>query len=97
MQSNNEAVFWRHDTFLGVCEAIGRDFGFNPDWLRALFAVSLLFAPVLVLSIYVGIGVLVFASRFFFPSTRKVETVEAPAQPLQADNDAAAGDIAIAA
>ena len=24
----------RNDTILGVCEAIGQDFGFNPLWLR---------------------------------------------------------------
>ena len=35
----------RNDTILGVCEAIGRDFGFQPLWLRLAFIVPLFFAP----------------------------------------------------
>jgi len=35
----------RNDTILGVCEAIGRDFGFNPIWLRLAFIAPLFFAP----------------------------------------------------
>lgn len=98
MQSNQTAVFWRHDTFLGVCEAIGQDFGFNPNWLRMLFALGLLPSPVITFAIYLGLGVLVAVSRFAFPAGRKVEAaagnaVLAPA----ADNDAASADLAVAA
>ena len=97
MQSNNGAVFWRHDTFLGVCEAIGGDFAFNPDWLRAVFAVALLFAPVVVLSIYIMMAVLVFASRFFFPSRRAADATDAAFQPRLSDNDDTPSDLALAA
>ena len=27
----------RNDTILGVCEALGQDFGINPTWLRVAF------------------------------------------------------------
>ena len=35
----------RDHTILGVCEAIGEDFGFNPTLLRIPFAASVLYSP----------------------------------------------------
>ena len=57
----------RNDTLLGVCEAIGQDFGINAVWLRLAFIAPLFFAPVLTISAYLGLGVVVAASRYFFP------------------------------
>lgn len=98
MQSNQTAVFWRHDTFLGVCEAIGQDFGFNPNWLRIAFALALLPSPAITLGVYLGMGVLVAISRFAFPAHRavQVEAVRIASTPA-ADNDAAADELAVAA
>jgi phage shock protein PspC (stress-responsive transcriptional regulator) len=95
MQHDQTAVFWRHDTFLGVCEALGQDFGFHPNWLRVAFALGLLPSPMITLSLYLGLGVLVAVSRFAFPARRKavVEAASAPA----ADNDAASVELAAAA
>jgi phage shock protein C len=94
--SNGNAVFWRHDTFFGVCEALGQDFGFNANWLRILFAGALLFSPAIVLSVYFGLGVLVLASRLIFPARGKAVEVEASAAP-QADNDAVVAELPLAA
>jgi len=69
-------VLNRHDTFLGICEAIGQDFGFHPDWLRALLSLALLFSPSLVVGLYLSFGLLVAASRWLFPP-RAAEAVQA--------------------
>ena len=49
----------RNDTILGVCEAIGQDFGFNPNWLRLAFCLPIYWNPALVISAYLGLGLLV--------------------------------------
>jgi phage shock protein C len=53
----------RNDTILGVCEAIGQDFGFNPIFLRLAFIAPLFFAPYWTFAAYLGLGVLVAATR----------------------------------
>ena len=58
----------RNDTILGVCEAIGEDFGFNANWLRLVFAATFYLDPVMVIGTYVGLGLLVAATRYFAPS-----------------------------
>ena len=63
----------RNDTLLGVCEAIGQDFGINAIWLRLAFIAPLFFAPVLTIGAYLGLGLLVAASRYFFPRNKAVE------------------------
>ena len=57
----------RNDTILGVCEAIGRDFGFNPLWLRLAFIAPLFFAPTLTIAAYFAIGALVGLVNWFAP------------------------------
>jgi phage shock protein C len=57
----------RHDTILGVCEAIGRDFGFNPLWLRLAFIAPLFFAPTLTIAAYFGLAALVGLANWFSP------------------------------
>lgn len=67
----------RNDTILGVCEAIGQDFGFNPNWLRLAFCLPIYWNPALVISAYLGLGLLVAATRFAFPDGR-VDLAPAP-------------------
>ncbi|HEY7960125.1 MAG TPA: PspC domain-containing protein, partial [Sphingomicrobium sp.] len=69
---------------LGVCEAIGEDFGFNPIFLRIPFAASVLYSPTLSIAVYLALGALVLASRFFFP---KPKTVEALSERREAENE----------
>jgi phage shock protein C len=89
----------RDDTFLGVCQALGEDFGFNPVFLRIAFAAPLIFAPVLVIEIYLGLGVVVLLSRLLAPRPKRkgmpaaAGTVEAapaatPASATLAEADA---------
>ncbi len=75
----------RNDTILGVCEAIGQEFGFNALWLRLAFIAPLFFVPALTIGTYLALGVVVAATRYFFP---RVAAVEAP--HLVADNAPAA-------
>ena len=43
-QANTNLIL-RNDTILGVCEAIGQDFGFNPTWLRIAFCLPVFWNP----------------------------------------------------
>lgn len=72
-------VAFRNDTLLGVCEAIGRDLGFNPNFLRVPLAAGIIFAPLMMVGIYLGLGALVFASRTFFPD----RIVKVEAKPVE--------------
>ena len=58
----------RADTFLGVCEAIGQDLGINANWIRLAFAPVILFSPLSAIAAYLALGVVVAASRWFFPA-----------------------------
>jgi phage shock protein PspC (stress-responsive transcriptional regulator) len=85
-------VFNRDDTMFGICQAIGEDFGFSPNWLRVGFAIALFFAPVSVIIAYFALGVVVLVSRLLVRGPRKAAVPEAPAQiaaPAQGDNDLA--------
>jgi phage shock protein C len=57
----------RAHTILGVCEAIGEDFGFNPTWLRVPFAATVLLSPMMAIGAYFALGAVVLASRLLFP------------------------------
>jgi phage shock protein PspC (stress-responsive transcriptional regulator) len=66
-QENQVALPLRSHTILGVCEAIGEDFGFNPTFLRIPFAASVLYSPVWAIGTYLALGLVVLASRLIFP------------------------------
>ena len=66
--TNQTPLPLRHDTILGVCEAIGQDFGFNPLWLRLAFIAPIFVAPMAALAAYLGLGVIVAATRYFAPN-----------------------------
>ncbi len=81
MQNTQSNVFWgRDDTALGVCAAIGEDFGFNPLLLRIAFAGFLFFNPMAAVGSYLALGIVVLASRLIAPNPR----VAAPAEPVEA-------------
>lgn len=83
---NNVAL--RNDTILGVCEALGRDLGFNPNFLRVPLAAGIIFAPLTMLGIYFALGAVAFVSRTFVPDrvTQPVHEDAAPVVPM-ADNE----------
>jgi phage shock protein PspC (stress-responsive transcriptional regulator) len=90
MQTAN--LLTRDDTFFGVCEALGKDLGFSPNILRVVFGVAVMWNPALVIGIYAALGVVVFATRYFFPAAPTAGSTEvpqsAPARKVEADNDA---------
>ena len=97
MQSS-PSLFSRHDTFFGVCEGLGQDFGFNPNYLRVAFAVSLLLSPLAVLGVYGALGVVVALSRWFVPAGQlRKPGVAAPAPMALHHSDDEPVALAIAA
>jgi len=69
-QENQVALPLRSHTILGVCEAIGEDFGFNPTFLRIPFAASVLYSPLWAVVAYFALGAVVLASRLLFPKAK---------------------------
>jgi phage shock protein PspC (stress-responsive transcriptional regulator) len=76
MENETTNLFRRRDTFFGICEAVGQDFGFNPLWLRLAFIAPLFFFPAQTFMAYFALGLVVLASRLIFPAK-----TAAPAQP----------------
>src|SRR5579872_871646 len=84
-QQNRIALPLRNHTILGVCEAIGEDFGFNPVLLRVPFAAMVLWSPVIAIASYFAVGALVLLSRVLFPDGRStLHVVEQPSSALPA-------------
>jgi phage shock protein C len=75
-QENQVALPMRSHTILGVCEAIGEDFGFNPTFLRVPFAAIVLYSPMIAIGAYLALGVVVLASRLLFPRPKAQAVVE---------------------
>jgi phage shock protein PspC (stress-responsive transcriptional regulator) len=81
MEQDSSNIFRRRDTFFGICEAVGQDFGFNPLYLRLAFIAPLFFFPVQSFAAYFGLGLIVLASRLLFPARTAVVASE-PALPV---------------
>ena len=81
MQNETTNLFRRRDTFFGICEAVGQDFGFNPLWLRLALIAPLFFFPVQTFAAYFGLGAIVLASRLLFPAPAAAPSVSAEAEP----------------
>ena len=78
----------RPHTIFGVCEAIGEDFGFNPVLLRVPCAAIVLVSPLMAIGAYLGLGLVVLASRLLFPnSTAPRVATDAAAAGEPAAND----------
>ena len=98
MQTTQTSLIARDDTFLGVCQALGDDLGFNPLWLRLALAAGLLWNPTAIVAIYAGLGVVVLASLLLFPAAKRQFKAEAPAEAAQLpQNDDTAFELAKAA
>lgn len=74
-QENYVALPLRSHTILGVCEAIGEDFGFNPVLLRVPFAASVLWSPLIAIGAYFALGAVVLLSRLVAPRSKPVPVV----------------------
>lgn len=84
-QVNQVALPLRSHTILGVCEAIGEDFGFNPTFLRIPFAAIVLYSPMIAIGAYLALGVVVLASRLLFPKPKTETVVERPSETAAAN------------
>jgi phage shock protein C len=81
--TNQTPLPLRNDTLLGVCEAIGQDFGFNPLWLRLAFIPGMFFSATWTIAAYLGLGAVVAATRYFAPNKPASEqAIEAKAVEL---------------
>ena len=87
------ALPMRSHTILGVCEALGDDFGINPAWLRIPFAASVLYSPLGAIAAYLVLGLVVLGSRLVFP--RGAAKVSVDPQVVDAANSEA--DVKLAA
>jgi phage shock protein C len=76
-QENQVPLPLRSHTILGVCEAIGEDFGFNPVFLRVPFAAMVLWSPMIAIGAYFALGAVVLGSRLLFPE-RRIEEHQVP-------------------
>ena len=76
----------RSSTFLGVCEAIGEDFGFNANYLRVPLGAIVVLNIWAALGAYAALGLVVLASRLLFPP-RKVAKITPQAAPAAANRD----------
>ncbi|HET8750467.1 MAG TPA: PspC domain-containing protein [Sphingomicrobium sp.] len=88
-QENQVALPLRSHTILGVCEAIGEDFGFNPLFLRVPFAASVLWSPVWAIAAYFALGAIVLLSRVMFPKAKAAAPVEAQVEPANEERELA--------
>jgi phage shock protein PspC (stress-responsive transcriptional regulator) len=78
-QDNQVALPLRSHTILGVCEAIGEDFGFNPVFLRIPLAASVIWNPMIAIGTYFALGAVVLVSRLVFPKPKATAAAaEAP-------------------
>jgi phage shock protein PspC (stress-responsive transcriptional regulator) len=89
-QENNVPLPLRSHTILGVCEAIGEDFGFNPTFLRVILAAMVLYSPTIAIGAYFALGAVVLASRLLFPNAERP-------LPAQSDTRTTSEDLRLAA
>lgn len=65
------------DTLFGICYSVGKDFGFNPFFLRiALIGLAVFSIPAAVAT-YLALGFAVALSRLFFPAPQ-ADAIEQP-------------------
>jgi phage shock protein C len=86
-QENQAALPLRSHTILGVCEAIGEDFGFNPTFLRIPFAATVLYSPLYAVIAYFALGAVVLASRLLFPKAKAEATQPNRAEAMAVSNE----------
>ena len=94
-QENSVPVTLRSHTILGVCEAIGEDFGFNPIFLRIPFAASVLISPTYAIGAYLLLGVIVLLSRILSP--KKTALLEAEETVVPAKSNEVEAELRLAA
>ena len=81
-------VFLRNDTLFGTCQALGEDFGFNPNWIRVPLASSVVLNPFVAVGLYLALSVLVLAVRTVVKATPVAVAAETKVTvPAEANDD----------
>jgi phage shock protein PspC (stress-responsive transcriptional regulator) len=80
-------IAFRNDTVLGICQGLGDDLGINPNFFRVALASGIMFAPFVMIGIYLAMGVVVFASRTFVPNRVRHGAAERTSSEPAAGND----------
>lgn len=84
-QVNQVALPLRSHTILGICEAVGEDFRFNPVFLRIPFAASVIYSPLMAIGFYFALGAVVLGSRLLFPRAKAASNETIQGQPAAAN------------
>jgi phage shock protein PspC (stress-responsive transcriptional regulator) len=79
----------RAHTILGVCEAIGEDFGFNPTFLRVPLAAMVIVNPLWAFGAYFALGGVVMLSRLLFPRPKYEAAASATPAPANEQRELA--------
>ena len=86
-QDQNVALPLRSQTLLGVCEAIGEDFGFNANYLRVPLGAIVVFNVWAAVGAYLALGVIVLASRMLFPKAKPERVADVRSAPIHANSE----------
>jgi len=84
MQTTYSAPITRDDTLLGVCQSLGEDFGFNPNWLRVVLGAALIWNPLAVIGLYATLALMLAANRWMFPDPRRAAEAKAEREAEEA-------------
>lgn len=84
MTASTANLFTRDDTLLGICQGLGEEFGFRPNYLRIVLAASLLWNPAVMIGCYLAMGVVLMLTRWLMP-VRKTAAAAAPVAAAQND------------
>ena len=85
-QVDQVALPLRSHTILGVCEAVGEEFGFNPVYLRIPFAASVIYSPTMALAAYLLLGLGVLVARTLLRDVREAGNADAAAVDAPANS-----------
>ena len=99
MQSEQPNLFTRDDTFFGVCEGLGEDFGIHPNFLRVVLAGAMFWNPLIAAAVYAAAGLIVLATRLIVPEPKPARVMEAAraTEPAEAAASAEPEPVALAA
>lgn len=87
----------RKDNLLGICHAIGEDFGFNPIFLRIPLAAAIIVSAKWTLIAYAAMGVAVLASRLLIRKPKAAKSLPNVVEAAALRQEQPAEDMAIAA
>ncbi|ONF95844.1 PspC domain-containing protein [Sphingomonas jeddahensis] len=87
MTTNSTPLAAPKDNLLGICNALGEDFGFNPLWLRLALGATFVIQPIGVIVTYLALGLVVLVSRIAFPSRRAAAVQRSTARLPMAGNE----------